>query len=624
MKAFGTFKGGGVKGLAHVGAYKAAQDKGITFVGVAGTSAGAIVAALIAVGYDAVELYEADPELPHQAGPFSEPYTQFFDMTVWNNAKFCQESLGDMARDLGLRGAAPKADSVPGGAAPTKREKRPLAAWLYAASLAWRLLRSGFPTAHKRFLYGFSIFAFLLSTAWVILLICSNVWGRALLLAMPLAVLLALAAVQIAATTYAKRRDGLSDKLFSVMTSLAAHRGLFATQNFTDWLDKLLEAKIGAGSGENGAVLFRDIQDRMPLKIIAANITDQRMTVFSQQDTPDAKISDAVAASISIPLVFQPKSYRNREYVDGGLVSNNPAWALDEERVTAGMGTPTLVFNLEERKLLPSNSAGLPFRFLRFLAALTMTLFVGGEELQYRQVGNLRIIPLRVDVSTLDIELDDKQRRALYNDGFHQAKNRLEEVIGPRNPIYMEKEILPYIKDDLLRAIGLPEAHLRVAVLLNLCKNSRAAEAQRRYLLRVCYSFGMEEDSDDQLELDLGSGGAGKCWQERRNIFVDMAVARNNYRTDYSMTKYQQALVRPSLKGLLCLPILADERNVQSNAQPGNVEPLLGVLCLDTDDAAVRDIFERICPKNIFDPRMKVIRDKALWCARIVGDALTS
>ena len=49
MDAFGIFEGGGVKGLAHIGALAAAQQRGVNFTGVAGTSAGAIVAALIAV-----------------------------------------------------------------------------------------------------------------------------------------------------------------------------------------------------------------------------------------------------------------------------------------------------------------------------------------------------------------------------------------------------------------------------------------------------------------------------------------------------------------------------------------------------------------------------------------------
>ena len=55
-EAYGVFEGGGVKGIALVGALKAAEELGFTFRAVAGTSAGAIVASLVAAGYTADEL----------------------------------------------------------------------------------------------------------------------------------------------------------------------------------------------------------------------------------------------------------------------------------------------------------------------------------------------------------------------------------------------------------------------------------------------------------------------------------------------------------------------------------------------------------------------------------------
>src|SRR5215212_391067 len=55
--ADGVFEGGGVKGIALVGALEAAREHGIErWVNVAGTSAGAIIASLLAVGYEPREL----------------------------------------------------------------------------------------------------------------------------------------------------------------------------------------------------------------------------------------------------------------------------------------------------------------------------------------------------------------------------------------------------------------------------------------------------------------------------------------------------------------------------------------------------------------------------------------
>ncbi len=56
MKVKGVFEGGGVKGIAYVGALKRIEELGLEFSSVAGSSAGAIIASLIACGYNSDEL----------------------------------------------------------------------------------------------------------------------------------------------------------------------------------------------------------------------------------------------------------------------------------------------------------------------------------------------------------------------------------------------------------------------------------------------------------------------------------------------------------------------------------------------------------------------------------------
>ncbi len=50
LKCGAVFQGGGVRGIAFVGAVSALQKWGYEFENLAGTSAGAIVAALLAAG----------------------------------------------------------------------------------------------------------------------------------------------------------------------------------------------------------------------------------------------------------------------------------------------------------------------------------------------------------------------------------------------------------------------------------------------------------------------------------------------------------------------------------------------------------------------------------------------
>lgn len=63
MEIDGVFSGGGVKGLALIGAVSAIEQKGLTFKRLAGTSAGSIIAAFIAAGYKSEEIYNMMDEV---------------------------------------------------------------------------------------------------------------------------------------------------------------------------------------------------------------------------------------------------------------------------------------------------------------------------------------------------------------------------------------------------------------------------------------------------------------------------------------------------------------------------------------------------------------------------------
>lgn len=58
IKCNAVLQGGGVKGIGHVGAVCALEHAGYVFSRIAGSSAGAIVAALVAAGYHGEELHE--------------------------------------------------------------------------------------------------------------------------------------------------------------------------------------------------------------------------------------------------------------------------------------------------------------------------------------------------------------------------------------------------------------------------------------------------------------------------------------------------------------------------------------------------------------------------------------
>ncbi|EJO5346623.1 patatin-like phospholipase family protein [Clostridium botulinum] len=66
MKADGVFQGGGVKATAFTGAIVRLEEQGVVWQRLAGTSAGAIIASLLAVGYTAKEIKKIMYELDYE------------------------------------------------------------------------------------------------------------------------------------------------------------------------------------------------------------------------------------------------------------------------------------------------------------------------------------------------------------------------------------------------------------------------------------------------------------------------------------------------------------------------------------------------------------------------------
>ena len=63
----------------------------------------------------------------------------------------------------------------------------------------------------------------------------------------------------------------------------------------------------------------------LPTIITAFDVATKRRVAFGTEAAPDVTLSEAVAASSAIPVLFQPRAIGDRLYVDGGVVSGTHA-----------------------------------------------------------------------------------------------------------------------------------------------------------------------------------------------------------------------------------------------------------------------------------------------------------
>ncbi|MFU0825060.1 patatin-like phospholipase family protein [Clostridium sp.] len=100
MKIDAVFEGGGVKGIALVGAVCCLENRGYKFENLAGTSAGAIVAALLAAGYTGEELKDIILQVN---------YTKFLEKSILDKFKITSyfDKIIGLLKDKGIYSGDP-------------------------------------------------------------------------------------------------------------------------------------------------------------------------------------------------------------------------------------------------------------------------------------------------------------------------------------------------------------------------------------------------------------------------------------------------------------------------------------------------------------------------------------
>jgi NTE family protein len=129
-------------------------------------------------------------------------------------------------------------------------------------------------------------------------------------------------------------------------------RGFHQSSGLRTWLDKVLEQKTFAD------IVVHD------LRIVAADVSSQEYVIYSKEQDLRTPIAEAVHASASIPLFFQPLAVGPTVLVDGGLLSNFPSFVFAQGQY------PTIGFRLSD--IRPPSGITSTFTYLKALL-LTMT-----------------------------------------------------------------------------------------------------------------------------------------------------------------------------------------------------------------------------------------------------------
>lgn len=472
QRAFVAFAGGGAKGLIHVGALRALEDRGVAFSGLAGTSAGAIVAALKAAGFSSRDLLDPDGGetlIDHlkQIDPAFTRATDIFGRVGW-------------ARVLAFR---------------------------WASAHGW-----------------------IVKVAAVALGVC-------IAAALVIAGLTQSTPIIVAALLLVAALSGLS--FFGVRFLIG---GLADVRRFRTALGTLLQRKLYPAEPDRTVTLADFGRDGRPaLKIVSANLSRRSLQLFSPDRTPDVAVADAVAASICLPIIFQPWRIGTSTFVDGGIVSNLPAWPFDEERE---LDPQALTIAVE---IADTSNAPIIRRFNWIPSAIRTALF-GSGELNLRVSGQAEQLLLESSLNLLQFDLSIEQARQEVRDGEAAASVRLDKRLFRRPELYRNAcEVTRGLAEDVIEsALGINPKRVRVAIAI--------PDRDYHHSLRLRFSTGYEAYADEGMLLPIAGTVLGEAWTSRESRF-ELAPFPPEYDLPGDSNRLRRKLQWTKLAWQLCIPI---------------------------------------------------------------------
>lgn len=225
---------------------------------------------------------------------------------------------------------------------------------------------------------------------------------------------------------YGQFKDGRG--LLATLPRLMRSFGLYQGHSFQDWIRKEI---VGAGHGLSEQATFADFHAAgLPeLRIIGCNLATHEAVEFSQHQTPDFPVAEAVRISMSMPFFFE--AVRDPLgpgglFVDGGVLRNYPIEIFDSEE---GPNPETLGLHLDLTKEPPPREIKtLEQYFAQLFETMHQTQSYLFERNQADVARTVRIDNLGVKAA--DFHIDSETKLALMQSGYDAVLRYLDEEPG--------------------------------------------------------------------------------------------------------------------------------------------------------------------------------------------------
>lgn len=232
--------------------------------------------------------------------------------------------------------------------------------------------------------------------------------------------------------------DLFKDIHFGLGKAFALSKG----EIFMDWLNELLKNKLSKDNSKK--ITFKDIEK--DLIIITTDLKHFSSQEFSQKETPDFEVAQAIKISSSMPGLMAPFKYNENELVDGDLQKASPMWKLS--KALNSSDSRILEFRLEGDYNKDEKN---PISFINTIYSCVTEVATRFVSEIYGNNDRYDCLSINTgDVFFADFNLDKESRRKLINLGYEQTMRYFKEFLPKKKEKILEvySKLSKYLKNS--------------------------------------------------------------------------------------------------------------------------------------------------------------------------------
>lgn len=198
---------------------------------------------------------------------------------------------------------------------------------------------------------------------------------------------------------------------------ILTHFGLDSGKKIVEFLEELVEKKM-----QNAHMTFKELYEKTGKKLILVTtcVNTHSVEYFGPDTTPNIEICSGVRCSIGVPFLLTSVKYKEKYYVDGGLLDNFAFHLVDGKEDILGI---RLIGNDHNPEI-----NDIDMNLETFIHNLVSCVLNEVQHLRLKNCKNLQNVLYidTKDISSLHFNIDETGKKKLYSLGHYITKEYIK------------------------------------------------------------------------------------------------------------------------------------------------------------------------------------------------------